>query len=182
MFLNNDTKIISPDWLERLAENALREDIGVVGALLLYEDDTIQHAGVVVGMNHWADHVFKGHRPEHFGHGFVSPMLNRDVTAVTGACMAISKKVIEKIGPFNEEFIICGSDVEICLRAIDKGLRVLYDAYVRLYHLESKSRDSYIPPVDFELSDRFYQKYREQGDPNYNKNLDINSTTPICSR
>lgn len=178
VFLNNDTLIISEDWIERLAENALRKDIGVVGGLLLYPDDTIQHAGVVVGMGGWADHVFKGMDPIHFGSPFVSPVLSRNVLAVTGACMAISRETWNQIGAFDEEFIICGSDVELCIRAYDRGLFNRYDANVKLYHLESKSRDSYIPEVDFKKSDIMYAPYRENGDPFYNVNLSKESVMP----
>ena len=182
VFLNNDTLIISPDWLERLAENALRHDIGVVGGLLLYPDNTIQHAGVVVGMGGWADHVFKGMNPIHYSSPFVSPVLSRDVLAVTGACMAVSRKHYELIGKFDEEFIICGSDVDYCIRAHDAGLFNLYNAKVKLYHLESKSRDSYIPEIDFEKSAAAYAPFRENGDPFYNRNLDLNSVQPKISR
>lgn len=178
VFLNNDTIIISPDWLTRLAENAMRDDIGTVGALLLYEDGTIQHAGVVLGMGGWADHVFKGMEPVHFGSPYVSPVVNRNVLASTGACLAISKKVIEKIGVFDEKFIICGSDVEISLRARKYNLNNIYNASVRLYHLESKSRDSYIPEIDFEMSKLHYHEYLENGDPYYNSQLDLESTSP----
>jgi GT2 family glycosyltransferase/archaellum component FlaC len=179
IFLNNDTLIITPDWIERLCENALRDDIGVVGPLLLYEDDTIQHAGVVVGFGGWADHVFKGMQPVHFGAPYVSPMVSRNALAVTGACMAISKKTVEKIGGFDERFIICGSDIEMCIRAYQSGLYNKYMATVRLYHLESKSRDSYIPEIDFKLSYEAYAPYRENIDPFYNINLDINSLIPL---
>lgn len=178
VFLNNDTLVITEDWLERLAENALRPDVGVVGGLLLYEDNTIQHAGVVVGFGGWADHVFKGMAPVHYGAPFVSPMVSRNVLAVTGACVAVSRKTLEKIGPFDEEFIICGSDVELCLRAHDNGLFNRYDVNVRLYHLESKSRDSYIPEIDFKKSYEAYGPYRENIDPYFNINLDINSVIP----
>ena len=178
VFLNNDTLVISEDWLERLAENALRPDVGVVGGLLLYEDDTIQHAGVVVGIGGWADHLFKGMAPVHYGSPYISPMVSRNVLAVTGACMAVSRKTLEKIGGFDEEFIICGSDIELCIRAHEKGLFNRYDAQVRLYHLESKSRDSYIPDVDFQKSYEAYGPYRENIDPYFNINLDVNSTTP----
>ncbi len=182
IFLNNDTEIISPDWIERLAENALRDDVGVVGGLLLFEDDTIQHAGVVVGMNGWADHVYAGMPQVHAADKFVSPMVNRNVLAVTGACMAIAKKTIDKIGPFDETFIVCGSDVEICLRSFENGLNVLYNSRVKLYHYESKSRDtSKIPQIDFIRSEETYRKYIAAGDPFYNKNLDMYSKIPNIS-
>src|SRR5690606_7672634 len=87
VFLNNDTEVIDGEWLQRLAENALRPDVGVCGPLLLYGDRTIEHAGVVIGMGGWADHVFKGEPPVHNQNLFVSPVLQRQVLAVTGACM-----------------------------------------------------------------------------------------------
>lgn len=178
IFLNNDTKIISHDWLERLAENALRDEIGTVGALLLYQDDSIQHSGVVLGMSTWADHVYKGLTQNHKNGPYISPMVSRNVLASTGACLAISRNTIDKIGKFNEEFIICGSDVEISLRAIEKGLINLYNANVKLYHLESQTRDFFIPKTDFVMSEKCYKKYWEEGDPYYNINLDLNSTRP----
>lgn len=182
VFLNNDTLIISEDWLERLVEKAQREDVGTVGGLLLYEDHTIQHAGVVIGLGGWADHIFKGMKPNHFGSPYISPMVTRNVTASTGACLAISRKALDKIGLFNEEFIICGSDVEISLRSIEHGLVNIYDPHVRLFHLESKSRSSYIPPIDFELSKFFYGPYLEKGDPYFNKNLSLHSLAPKLSQ
>ena len=181
VFMNNDMKLITPDWLERLAEKAMRDDVGIVGGLLLYEDDTIQHAGVVVGIQGWADHIYKGMKPVHYGSPYVSPMVTRNVTACTGALMAISKKVIERIGGFDEDFIICGSDIEICIRAYLRGYVNIYDPHIKLYHYESKSRDSYIPEVDFEMSAFAYRAYREEGDPYYNCNLDYNLTTPTVT-
>lgn len=181
VFMNNDMKLITPDWLERLAEKAMRDDVGIVGGLLLYEDDTIQHAGVVVGIQGWADHIYKGMKPVHYGSPYVSPMVTRNVTACTGALMAISKNVIERIGGFDEDFIICGSDIEICIRAYLRGYVNIYDPHIKLYHYESKSRDSYIPEVDFEMSAFAYRTYREEGDPYYNCNLDYNLTTPTVT-
>lgn len=178
VFLNNDIVIISEDWLNRLGELTLREDVGVVGPMLLFEDNTIQHAGIVVGFGGWADHVFKAMQPVHYTTPFVSSAVSRNVLAVTGACLCISREKFEIVGDFDEEFIICGSDVELCVRAYQKGFNNIYDAYVRLYHLESKSRDSYIPEIDFKKSYECYGPYRENGDPYYNANLDINSTTP----
>lgn len=178
IFLNNDTLIISKDWMERLCDYTLREEVGVVGPTLLYEDNTIQHAGIIVGMGGWADHVFKGMEMVHFGSPFISPMVTRNVMAVTGACMAVARKTVDRIGGFDEEFIICGSDVEFCIRAFKHGLENIFLAGVQLYHLESKSRDSYIPEIDFQKSYECYSECREFGDPYYNINLDGNSPQP----
>ena len=179
IFLNNDTQVISEDWMERLSENAWRNDIGVVGALLLYPDQTIQHAGVVVGIGDWADHIFKGMQPSHYGSPYVSPMVSRNVLAVTGACLAVSRRTWDMIGAFDEEFIICGSDVEYGIRAYEHGLFNRYDVNVQLYHLESKSRDSYIPEIDFQKSYAAYTPYRENVDPFFNVNLDKASVIPM---
>lgn len=181
IFLNNDIEVISNDWIERLVEQAVRDDVGAVGPLLLYEDGTIQHAGVVVGLGGWADHIFKGMKPIHIGSPYLSPMVKRNVLAVTGSCMAISRKTIDKIGKFNEKFMVCGSDVEICLRAYEKGLNNIYDPFVRLYHFESRTRiPDDIPHCDFEMSKKHYKKYIENfGDPFFNGNLSLNTTTPM---
>lgn len=181
IFMNNDMSIISPDWMRRLTEKAILPDNGVVGGLLLYEDDTIQHAGVIVGICGYADHVYKGMNPVHYGSPYISPMVTRNVMACTGALMAVSRKAIEYIGEFDEDFIICGSDIELCIRAYNRGLKNIYDPHVKLYHYESKSRDTYIPPVDFKLSEFYYGTCREEGDPYYNKNLDYTKTTPTVT-
>lgn len=184
VFLNNDVTIQTRDWLTRLVENALRPEIGAVGGLLLYPDGTIQHAGVVIGMGGWADHVYKGMPPVHNGNPYISPMVSRNVSAVTGACMALSRDTINQIGGFDEDFIVCGSDVEICLRATKFGMRNLYDSQVRLTHYESKTRDAKaIPEVDFRLSKAMYRPYLASGDPCYNRNLDYLSCEPrVISR
>ena len=177
--LNNDVVVLEGDWLTRLVENAMRNGVGVVGGLLLYPDQTIQHAGVVVGMSGWADHVFKGMEPRHCGTPFVSPLVTRNVSAVTGACMAFSRDFYENVGGFNEEFVVCGSDVEICIRAMNCGYQNVYSPYVRLMHYESKSRDvSKTPEIDYRLSDVMYRTYRETGDPYYNNNLDYSVCVP----
>ena len=134
-------------------------------------------------MGGWADHVFKGMKPQHYGSPFVSPMVTRNVSAVTGACLAVSKATIEKIGGFDEKFIVCGSDIELALRANQHGLVNIYDPNVHLYHYESKSRDaSKIPQIDFDLSDQMYKTYRKNGGLSYNRNLDYYCCQPkICA-
>lgn len=180
IFLNNDTKVVSANWIESLAGYALLPDVGVVGALLLYEDGTIQHSGVVVGMGGWADHVYKKTYPFHEGTGpFVSPVLTRNVLAVTGACMAISRKKFDELGGFDESFIICGSDVELGLRAHRRGYFNIMCAEARLAHYESKTRAPYVPENDFKQSDIKYAPYRvSKIDPYYNPNLSLEHTTP----
>ena len=178
IFMNNDMEVITEDWIERLVEKAMREDVGVVGGMLLFEDGTIQHAGIVAGMGDWAQHVFRCSKPVHYGSPFVSPMVTRNVTAVTGALLAVSKDTIEKIGGFDENYLICGSDVEIGVRAYKNNLWNIYDPNVKLYHYESKSRNSFIPEIDFKLSNDMYLYYRKNGDPFYNISLDYFSEQP----
>lgn len=178
IFLNNDIKIITNDWIERLVSRALQPSVGTVGALLLFDDNTIQHAGVVVGMNGWADHVYRETRQVHMHSPYVSPMVTRNVLASTGACLAISKNTIDTIGKFDEDFLICGSDVEISLRAYQRGYRNIFDANTKLYHYESKTRDSFVPECDFDMSRKAYQFYWKNGDPFYNHNLKLDSVIP----
>jgi GT2 family glycosyltransferase len=180
VFLNNDTSVISPDWLEKLGGYSSLADVGVVGSLLLFADGTIQHSGVVVGMGGWADHVYHAQPAVHTGGGpFVSPVLTRNVLAVTGACMAMTRTKFDQLGGFDESFIICGSDVEICLRAVKAGFYNVMCADARLYHFESKTRSSYVPKNDYEQSILKYAPYRvERTDPYFNPHLSLQFKTP----
>ncbi len=178
VFLNNDTEIITPDWLVRLVEYALLPDVATVGALLLYPDRTIQHAGVVVGMGGWADHVFKGEPVQHYPTPFVSSVVPRNVLANTGACVAVATARFDALGGFDEAFEICGSDVELGIRAHKQGLLNVYLPAARLLHLESKTRSPHVPEVDFQQSALKYAPYRLEGDPFYNPNLDLSASTP----
>jgi O-antigen biosynthesis protein len=181
LFLNNDTEVINPDWLMQLAGHALRPDIGVVGALLLYPDGTVQHAGVVVGMNHWADHAGAGRLPR--GHDPDSPSVptavTRNVLAVTGACLCVSRALYAQLGGLDERFLICGSDVAFGLEAWRAGRYNLFCAESRLVHHESKTRGREVPAVDFEMSARCYEPWRTQAvDPFHNPNLALYTTEP----
>ncbi|WP_428946834.1 glycosyltransferase [Acidithiobacillus ferrooxidans] len=179
IFLNNDTQVITHAWIESMAGYARLPNVGTVGALLLFEDGSIQHSGVVVGMGGWADHVFRTMPAQHIGGPFVSPVLTRNVLAVTGACLAISREKFNDLGGVDESFIICGSDVELGLRAHKHGLFNVMCAEAKLIHYESKTRTPHVPQEDFIESSEKYAPYRqEKTDPFYNQNLSLRSTTP----
>jgi GT2 family glycosyltransferase len=176
LFLNNDTEVLSPGWIEALLEHAQRKEIGFVGCKLLFPDNTIQHAGVTVGMTGFAGHVFSG-LPEHSYTFFGSSDFARNVLALTGACMMIKRGLFNALDGFNEEFVLCGSDVDICLRAREAGHRNIYTPYAVLYHHESASRKKcQIPRNDFRLSLASYREFMENGDPYYSPNLSLLKT------
>jgi O-antigen biosynthesis protein len=178
LFLNNDTQILDPDWLSELAMWAEREEIGVVGAKLLYLEGTIQHAGVILGLTGFAGHIFSG-QPENQWSIFGLAEWYRDVLAVTGACLMVRRDVFIKAGFFNEEFKLCGSDVAFCLRVHELGYRVMIDPFARIRHLESVSRrQTPIPFSDFQVSYRFYQPYIANPDPYFSPNLSFWENRP----
>jgi GT2 family glycosyltransferase len=184
VFLNNDIEAtaISIGWLQRLSALASFSGVGCVGPMLLYPDHTIQHAGVVIGMGRWADHIYKGADPSLSWEDtpFIPPSYLRPVLAVTGACLAVSRKNFEMLGGFDEAFQIVFSDVEFCVRAHKAGLLNLYAGSVRLYHHESKSRDpKAVPDSDFREAREKLQPYRtRQCDPFFHPRLDKFSTFP----
>ena len=177
VFLNNDTEPIHEHWLARLADVACRADVGAVGALLLYPNGRIQHAGVVTGFSGLAAHVYCGVDPESDGHLFVSPTVPRNVAAVTGACLAVARDRIEAIGNFDEAYRISGGDVELCIRAMVRGFVNVYLPDVRLIHHESQSRKREDPETDV---NRLRALVADQcpRDPYYNVNLSLTSLYP----
>jgi O-antigen biosynthesis protein len=139
LFLNNDTEVITPDWIEGMVEQAQRSAIGAVGSLLLYPDNTIQHAGIVMGLGGLAAHSHYGFPVTTPGYlGQVKCISN--VLAVTGACLMCRREVLEAIGGFDEELVVAYNDVDLCLKMVAKGYRNVYLPHVVLYHHESKSR------------------------------------------
>ena len=170
VFLNNDTVPRSENWLARLADVALRPDVGAVGALLLYPSGRIQHAGVVIGEGRWTDHVYRGDYPHSADHVFVPPHLPRNVAAVTGACMAFSRQTLERIGNFDENYAVAGNDVEICVRALQHGLVNVYLPDVVLVHLESQTRGRRDPLPDVVRLEAFLAQHFPE-DPFFNRHL-----------
>ncbi|MGD2155988.1 MAG: glycosyltransferase [Anaerolineales bacterium] len=178
LFLNNDIEVLASDWLDELVRWAERPKIGAVGAKLLYPDGKIQHAGVVVGMEGHASHVFWG-AVEKQGGVFGSVDWYRNYMAVTGACMMVPNDVFKRVGGFNEEYVLTFSDVEICVRMIEMGYRVVYNPYVRLRHYEGRSRGDHIPAVDIRKGYDNLRDLVEAGDPYFNPNLSYSVRIPM---
>jgi GT2 family glycosyltransferase/Flp pilus assembly protein TadD len=139
LFLNNDTQIISPDWLEGMVEQSQRSTIGVVGAMLLYPDETVQHAGVILGVTGIAGHSHRGFPANHPGYQHQLLSIN-NYSAVTGACLMCRREVFEEVGGFDENLAVAYNDVDLCLQIREQGYNIVCLPHVRLYHYESKSR------------------------------------------
>jgi GT2 family glycosyltransferase len=140
LFLNNDVETIEEGWLEELVGQACRPDVGAVGACLLYPNGTIQHAGIVLGMTGLAGHVFRTLKPD-CNTLAGRPDVPREVTAVTGACLAVRRSVFQEVGGFDEQNLpVSYNDVDFCLKLRARGLRNLYTPFARLIHHESVSR------------------------------------------
>lgn len=181
LLLNNDTEVITPDWIEELLMYAMRKDVGVVGAKLYYPDKTIQHAGIVIGLG---AHRTAGHthyRIPEANVGYMGKLCYaQDVTAVTGACMMVSKALYEELGGLDESFTVALNDVDFCLRVREKGLLNIFTPFAELYHYESKSRGSDKKDERAlryqQESDRFRVKWADalaKGDPYYNPNFSL---------
>lgn len=179
LLLNNDTEVISPNWLEEMLMFSQRSDVGAVGAMLYYPDDTIQHAGVIVGLGGVAAH---SHRHFRRGDGGYANRLTlvQNLSAVTGACMMLRREVWEQVGGLDESFVVALNDVDLCLRIRQAGYLVVWTPYAELYHYESKSRGYENTPekeARFEDEKRRFRLRWEQellkGDPYYNPNLTL---------
>jgi len=133
LFLNNDVEAINPDWLERMVTHVLRPEVGAVGAKLYYADDTIQHAGIVVGMGGVAGHAHLSF-PRSAGGYMQRLQLPHNCSAVTGACLMTRRDVFEKAGGFDEGFVLSFNDVDLCLQIQALGYRVLWTPEAELYH------------------------------------------------
>ncbi len=170
LFLNDDVEIIEQNWLVDMVRWSERNEIGAVGAKLLFSDGTIQHAGIVVGLGGHAGHVFRGAREGETG-PFGSVEWYRNYLAVTGACMMVPRSVFQEVGGFNEEYQLAFGDVDLCLRIVERGYRVLYTPFARLLHHESVSRGRYIPTHDLVKGFIDLEPLLLEGDPYYNPNL-----------
>jgi len=177
LFLNNDVEILHPDWLERMVQWFEWPDVGIVGAKLLYPDGKLQHIGVVVGLTGLAAHPMQG-ADEHSRTLYGSDDWYRDLLAVTGACLLISRRAFEAAGRFDERYLLNWSDVALCLKAREAGFRTVYTPHARLMHRESVSHQRRIPRVDFVRAGADFKAYIDAGDPYYNPNIAIGTVTP----
>ena len=176
LFLNNDTELIARNFIEEMLGFCQRED---VGARLLYQDDTIQHAGVVVGFGGIAGHTFIGlHKAENSY--FHRAMCAQDYSAVTAACMMSKKSVFEEAGGFSEDLAVAFNDIDYCMKVRSLGKLVVYAPYAVLYHYESKSRGLEDTPEKVARFNREVAKFAKKwpdilknGDPYYNPNLTL---------
>ena len=179
LLLNNDTEIITEDAIESMLGYCMRPEVGVVGAKLFYEDNTIQHAGVLVGVSEAADHVFLHYGKEDPGY-MGRAVVSQNMSAVTAACLMVKKADYEAVGGMEEEFTVAYNDVDFCLKIRDAGKLVVYDAFAEWYHYESKSRGYEETQEQKERFSREKQLLRKRwpkqmlGDPYYNKNLSLN--------
>lgn len=179
LFMNNDTEVITPDWMERLLEHALRKDVGCVGAKLYYPDNSIQHAGVVLGIGGIAGHSHKNFPG--FDRGYASRLsIIQNFSAVTAACMMIRKAVFQSSEGFDEKLAFAFNDLDLCLKIRSKGYLIVWTPYAELYHYESKTRGAEDTPEKvrrFNGEIGFMRKkwgsVIEKGDPYYSPNLTL---------
>ncbi|MEJ5202901.1 MAG: glycosyltransferase family 2 protein [Anaerolineales bacterium] len=179
LFLNNDTEVISNDWLEQMLMHATRDDIGTVGAKLYYPDDTIQHAGIILGIAGFAGHGYRGFPRSHPGLAG-QLFLVRNVMANTGACLMVDRNKFDMVKGFDESYILALGDVDLCLKLFEKGYLNLWTPYAELYHHESKTRGYEDTPekqkrflAEVEYFRRKWLHLLEKGDPYYNPNLSL---------
>jgi GT2 family glycosyltransferase len=170
LFLNDDMAVIDPEWLTELVQWAERPEIGIVGTKLIRTNRTIQHAGIVMGLNGFAGHIYLN-APEHYHGLFGSVDWYRDYLAVTGACQMIRREVFNDIGGFDEGFRLAFGDIDICLRIHEKGYRIVYTPFASLFHYEGQSRGYATPPEDIIRSYQKMESALSKPDPYFSSNL-----------
>lgn len=179
LLLNNDVEIINGSCLEEMLMFAQRKDVGAVGAKLYYSDDTVQHAGVILGLGGTAGHAHKHFGRNHPGY-MARASIAQNLTACTAACLMMRRDVFDEVGGLDESFEVAFNDVDLCMKIRKKGYLVVFTPYAELYHYESKSRGNDSTPEKLERFrgeiDRFKEKWQKQlddGDPYYNPNLTL---------
>ena len=176
-FLNNDTEVISADWLEEMVSRATQSHVGAVGAMLYYPNNRIQHAGVILGLGGVASHAFKG-LGRTTGGDHARAALAQAMSAVTAACLVVRKGVFTEAGGFDEALAIAYNDVDLCLRLRARGFENIWTPFAELYHYESVSRGDDVGsgrPGFLEESRLMYERWGDvlMSDPYFNPNLSL---------
>ena len=179
LLLNNDVEIITPEWLEEMLMFAQRDDVAAVGAKLYYPDDTVQHAGVILGIGGVAGHGHKGIARNAYGY-MTRACIAQNLSACTAACLLIDANVYREVEGLDEGYAVAFNDVDLCMKIRQKGYLLVFTPYAELYHYESKSRGVEDTPEKQERFSRevkrFFSKWDKelkQGDPYYNPNLTL---------
>lgn len=177
LLLNNDIEIINENWLEEMIGICQQENVGIVGAKLLYSDNTVQHAGVVIGVGGVAGHIHKNINDSDPGY-FSRAVIINNFSAVTAACLLVKARIFDEVGGLDETLEVAFNDVDFCMKVREKGYTVVYTPFAKLYHFESKSRGNDDTP---EKEKRFLREINifkekwgdelEKGDPYFNKNF-----------
>lgn len=183
LFLHSDTQILTPDWIEEMLMYAQRRDVAAVGAKLYYSDNTVQHAGLILGVGSEgvAEHIFRMF-PKSYA-GYMGRLrYSQNMSAVSCACMLVKTSVFDEIGGFDETYKVAHSDVDLCMRMRDEGYLIVWTPYAELYHYERKKRISIMAGNDKKRQTdtvRFkdhWAKELEAGDPYFNPNCTLNSS------
>ncbi len=181
LLLNNDMSVITEDWIEQLMMFAQRDDVGAVGAKLLYPDKTIQHAGIILGLGADRTAGHEHYKVDYDNLGYMGRLYYaRNISAVTGACLLIRKSIYEEVGGLDTSFAVAYNDVDFCLRVREKGYLNVFTPHAELYHYESASRGS---DQNNTNKDRFqkevalfrerWQEVIDAGDPYYNPHFSL---------
>jgi GT2 family glycosyltransferase len=179
LLLNNDLEVITENWLERMLEHCLRPEIGAVGAKLIYPNNTIQHAGVIVGMFGAAGHSHKFY--DRYSPGYYNRLIcNQNYSALTAACLMMRREVFKQVGGLDPAFKIEFGDVDFCLRILQLGYRNLWTPYAQLYHHESLTRGAndtkekrQLNAYEVSIFKTRWSDFLKKGDPTYNPNLTL---------
>lgn len=185
LLLNNDTEIIAEGWIEEMLMFAQRKDVGVVGAKLYYPDDTVQHAGVGIGIGPVAEHLFR--KSGRLDPGYFARLLYaQNLSAVTGACMMIRREVWDRVKGLDEEFAVAFNDVDLCMRIRKAGYLIVFTPYAELYHHESLSRGTEDTPEKRKRFsgeiDLFRSRWKQEllaGDPYLNPGFDLRYASTV---
>lgn len=180
LLMNDDMSPINSDWLAEMIQWAQRDEIGVVGAKLLRENQTLQHAGIIMGLVGFVGHIYLNAPEDYFGL-WGSANWYRDILAVTGACQMMRRKVFEDAGGYDENFKLAFGDIDFCLRVHKLGYRNIYTPFARLYHYEGFSRGYATPVKDVLKGYEEFTPYLLKGDPFFSPNLTY-SRIPKCAQ